>query len=299
MSITITITNAVTIDMKIVSFNFLTSLLERMFMEQQLITIATAAGTTLVTKGISAPIESFNDLWNGAIGHRIKAWSEERKIKAFDNVNKLMEDIAENLNSIPQDNLIDPEASIVGPALESAKYYCDQEMLRKMFAKVISSSMDNRLSSKVHHSFIEIIKQLSPIEAKFITDMSKTLPLGDIVVDYEPSGQNRIFNYFYLDANYPDPKVNSITISNLLRLGIIWSPGSLEYFSDDRSYEYILQSTKYIEIRDQITAAGYHRGKKVKTVKFQKSYFDLTPYGTNFKEICTPLKSINQTLHVK
>ncbi|WFF74007.1 DUF4393 domain-containing protein [Proteiniclasticum sp. QWL-01] len=257
-------------------------------MDQTLITVITSASTALVTKGIEGPINSFNDLWYGAVGHSIKAWSEVRKLKAFENYNKILEDMANNLNKIPQENLKDPDASIVGPALESAKYYCDQEMLRKMFAKVISSNMDNRLSSKVHHSFVEIIKQLSPIEAEFINDMSQTLPLGDIVVEYEPSGQNRFFNYFYLDPIYPDPLANSVTISNLLRLGIIWSPGSLEYFSEDRPYQYILQSSKYIEIRDQIITAGYHHGKKVKSVKFQKSYFDLTPYGKNFKEICTP-----------
>ncbi len=71
------------------------------------------------------------------------------------------EQIHNNVSLIPQENLIDPPLNIVGPALEASKFYIDAKEIRSMFAKLISSSMDNRVNNFAHPSFIEIIKQLS------------------------------------------------------------------------------------------------------------------------------------------
>jgi hypothetical protein len=37
-----------------------------------------------------------------------------------------------------------------------------------MFAKVIAASMDNRKANQVHSCYVEIIKQLSPLDAQNI-----------------------------------------------------------------------------------------------------------------------------------
>ncbi|MBT2721454.1 DUF4393 domain-containing protein [Bacillus sp. ISL-46] len=68
--------------------------------------------------------------------------------------------------------MIEPPLSIVGPALEASKFYIEEEELRSMFAKVVAASMDNRQASYVHPAFIEIIKQLSPVDALVISSFS-------------------------------------------------------------------------------------------------------------------------------
>lgn len=74
---------------------------------------------------------------------------------------KFLNELDEEVNKIPENRVKEPPLYIVGPALEDAiKYYCDEEYLRKMFARLIASSMDS--DNIVHPSYIEIIKQLSP-----------------------------------------------------------------------------------------------------------------------------------------
>ena len=56
--------------------------------------------------------------------------------------------------------------SVVGPALEASKFYIEEDEIRGMFAKLIASSMDKTQSINIHPSFVEIIKVLSPLDAK-------------------------------------------------------------------------------------------------------------------------------------
>lgn len=259
-------------------------------MEQNLITIVAAAGTALATKGIEGPINSFNDLWYGAFGHRIKAWSEVRKLKAFENYNKILEDTADNLNKIPQENLKDPEISIVGPALEAAKYYCDEDVLRKMFSRVIASSMDNRLSPKVHHSFVEVIKQLSPFDATllklFIYKTSH--PIADINLKLESGGMTPLFKLYFLTQyrSKDDVVSNSISISNLMRLGILRTPGELSSFTDKRNYDQLESDPFFNTLKKQYVIGQPYGGSSIKEVSLSHSYVELTPYGKSFLEIC-------------
>ncbi len=86
--------------------------------------------------------------------------------------------------------------SIVGPALEASRYYIEEEELRKMFAKLIASSMNKNKSeiSITHPSFVEIIKQLTPLDAQildFIINNNQTAPIVRIGIKY-PNGGSRI-----------------------------------------------------------------------------------------------------------
>lgn len=64
---------------------------------------------------------------------------------------------------IPEENVQYPPINIVGPALEDVlKYYCNVDVIRKMFVKLIAAAMNKK--SNVHPAFGEIIKQLSRYE---------------------------------------------------------------------------------------------------------------------------------------
>lgn len=80
------------------------------------------------------------------------------------NLEKFLKELDEEINKIPENRVKEPPLHIVRPALEDViKYYCDEEYLRKMFARLISSSMDS--DNIVHPSYIDIIKQLSPSDS--------------------------------------------------------------------------------------------------------------------------------------
>ena len=73
--------------------------------------------------------------------------------------------IESKVKKIPDNNLQEPELSIIGPAIESSKFYISERVIRDLFSNLIASAMDNRKTNDVHHSFVELIKQMSPKDA--------------------------------------------------------------------------------------------------------------------------------------
>ena len=59
-------------------------------------------------------------------------------------VENLRNSTLQEVATIPPENIQEPPLKILGPALEASKYYIEEEELRSMFAKILSSSFDNR-----------------------------------------------------------------------------------------------------------------------------------------------------------
>ena len=81
------------------------------------------------------------------------------KLEAFE------DDLKEKIKNIPQENLQVPPTMIAGPTLEALRYTYDEAELREMYENLLASAMDNRISSEAHPSFVDTIKQLSPLDA--------------------------------------------------------------------------------------------------------------------------------------
>lgn len=95
------------------------------------------------------------------------------RIKKEIELRQYEEDIKTELSRVEKQNLIEPKLNIVGPALEASKYYISSTEHRKMFAKLIASSMDKEKTNLVHPAFTEIIKQMSPLDAKLFQTLFK------------------------------------------------------------------------------------------------------------------------------
>jgi len=133
------------------------------------ITIGTAIGTSLITsfatKGDSEPIKTLNDIWYLAFG-RLQLFSDQKRAKHEAFLESYKNELVQEISAIPEENLIEPPLSIVGPALEASQYYIEEDSLRSMFAKLVAASMDSSKSNYAHHSFVEIIKNLSSLDAQ-------------------------------------------------------------------------------------------------------------------------------------
>lgn len=83
---------------------------------------------------------------------------------------------------IKKSKIISPEPSIAVPTIEAMRYTANSQELRQMFTNLLASSMNTETAETAHPAFVEIIKQLSPKEAIFLTylkDYRKAL------IDYE------------------------------------------------------------------------------------------------------------------
>ena len=85
------------------------------------------------------------------------------------NLELFTEQLKNNVEKIPEENLMPPPVNIVGPILDDvAKYYHDEEYLRELFSNLITSTMDKTQCVFVHPSYKSIIEQLSSFDATLL-----------------------------------------------------------------------------------------------------------------------------------
>lgn len=70
------------------------------------------------------------------------------------------------------DDIVIPEAYVAVPTIQALSYSMDKEDLRNLYANLLASSMNKNKKDAVHPSFVEIIKQLTPDEAKLINEIA-------------------------------------------------------------------------------------------------------------------------------
>lgn len=197
-----------------------------------LMTFAAGFATATFSKA-KAPGQALDDVMTLVGFDKLHEVSEKKRAKRDLCVQQYKESITQKIIAIPEENIIEPSLSIVGPALEASKYYIEEETLREMFAKLISASMDSRRSARAHPSFVEIIKQLSPNDAIFLKKFNSLVPVAEIIITgtvHQETGKLKLlydgptymgFKNFYADKEFPNWIDNAQIISNLLRLGLI------------------------------------------------------------------------------
>lgn len=185
------------------------------------VSVATAALTSLATKGADAPAKTLNLLWQATFGR----WDEKLKQTVEANIRRYAKDIDDEVSKIPNDSINNnPDISVIGPALEASKYYVEKTDVRKMFAKLIAAEFDARSSDKVHIAFVEIIKQMSANDAKLLKILPKVGPLAEFRLyandrkSYTSLGKDIIYIPGLIETNFEN---NAISINNLSRLGIV------------------------------------------------------------------------------
>lgn len=238
-------------------------------------TILVSAATSFSTKAIEGPIQTFNDIWKGSFGYKIQYWAESKRYSAEQNYKKYVSSIDEKVAKIKEENLQDPQLSIVGPALEASKYYIEEKEIREMFANLIASSMDSTYIGLVQHSFVEIIKQLSSFDAKLFSFLPNPMPFVTLIAQ---TGYNSSFNILvetcFFCKEFPNFTLNEIALNNLARLGLIQLTKGI--YSNPNSY-IIYKSKKFLDNFPNIPT---------KKITYQKHIIQITALGKAFKNVC-------------
>lgn len=240
---------------------------------------------TEATKPASQEIgKAFGDIFY-LVFSPITQKAERARIKHREALIQYAEDIKVELSKIPEENLVSPELSIVGPALDASKFYIENEILRKMFSNVIASSMNCETADKTRASFVEIIKQLSPVDAKILKTIYETKLRPLIHVRWETDTTTSthielIRNISWIEEY--DYQTVSISIENLCRLKIIDIHNFIRY-SNEKIYDTITNSHKFNDFLREIPVPdGFPNGK----FSFEKGRITTNSFGSLFYEIC-------------
>lgn len=202
----------------------------------------------------------------------------------------LEEEFISNLHNktkdIPPERLVEPELSIVGPALEDLKYSLSEEDIKNLYLNLLSSSMDSNSSKKSHRCFVEIIKQLSPVEARFLNFIYPTIleriAIGKIRIKFKmKEGEKTLLEHF-ITTNFEDCSAEQMCIyfSNLERLGIVHITYST-HFADDNEYILFDNCATFKKYHTQ-----YMNSPICEDVIYKKGILALTPLGQSFCETC-------------
>ena len=226
------------------------------------------------------------NLWELSIGNHVALWIKKQEIRQKQNLQDYIKKVEEKTQEIPEEFLTEPQLHIVGPAIEASKFYIDSEQLRMMFANLIAASIDSRKTDKTHPSFVEIIKQLSPLDARVLTNFKNTnqIPLVRLRVIKDDNTyfivQEHIMNF----NNNQFYKTHATSLSNLQRLGLLNISYS-SYSADMNEYEYVKDHPAYHTAKQQLLefqSMGYN----YTDVDIQKGLCSITPLSEDFINIC-------------
>lgn len=215
-------------------------------------------------------------------------------------VKKVDKLLKEKLKNIPPEQIESPEPYIAVPALQAISYCMDNNELRDMYANLLASSMNKIVRDGVHPSYVEIIRQLCPDEAKILRHiaMEEYIPTISVYYGDASEGNIRIVKDFS-DVGYIAQCERPLDIckylGNLSRLGLIEIPDSsqtLHYsIADTRLYE-PLENHTYIQ--SLISNANIPEGVK-NTPEIVRNYASITDYGRGFCAICLNTKTESKT----
>lgn len=147
----------------------------------------------------------------------------------------VLTDVSKKLKNTPEEEIVSPKPNIAGPALEALRYAGHEETLRDLYANLLASSMDAATAMLAHPSFVEMLKQITPDEARLLEVFAPKRPLplitvraeskdgsggSDVLVNFSLYGEEAKCEHIHLTTSYLD---------NLCRLGIIEIPAFLEY----------------------------------------------------------------------
>jgi hypothetical protein len=202
--------------------------------------------------------------------------------------------VADRLKNVPPENIVTPKVSVAGPALEALRFAGGEEGLSDMYANLLASAMDKNTAQGAHPAFVEIIKQLTPDEAKIVAlfRFERAFPLIDLRWEYKPNeagrsggmSQLRNFSMFGVEAGVEFPENMPAYIDNICRLGLADVPAMYQYttpgvYDPLENSGVILSIKSMIEQNQGLTAVIDRKGLQVSEM------------GKQFARVCVIPKS--------
>lgn len=216
-----------------------------------------------------------------------KLWVAEKHY----NYERTLRLLAEKLKDTSEELIVPPENYVAVPALQQIAYCFDSDELRDMYANLLANSMNKVVKNGVHPSYVEIIKQLSPDEAKMLRYIyiNTYIPTLGLKAYKKNGGYLSFFESFTNITEFcecDDIGGYEKYIDNLIRLGLIIKPED-KYLIDDEKYEplrnhsFIVEKMRFLKSVDEVS-----------NVEFIKGLLELTAFGKTFCYICLETQNI-------
>ena len=210
-----------------------------------------------------------------------KLWVTKKQFN-FERTRKLL---VEKLQNVDPETIVPPENHIAVPALMQISYCFDSDELREMYANLLASSMQIDKKWEVHPAFVDIIKQLTPDEAKLLKAIPfSTYSFNPIINILDKFPDDKGYTTIY--ASYTDiadgicesPQKIGAYLDNLDRLKLIELDMNT-FITDEAPYDKLKQ-TDFVQNITKKPLRTNH------VYDFAKGCFKLTAFGSDFIKVC-------------
>ena len=201
--------------------------------------------------------------------------------------------LAQKLKNVPKDRLTTPSPMIAGPALEALKYAGHNPTLRELDANLLATSIDAKTAHEAHPAFVEIIRQLTPDEARILKYVFERMYLPIITLRVRLPGRKAGFDYY---ADFSDvaentecqfPALTPQYLGNICRLGLAEFPRN-NYIEDKAMYQALEQYETVADIKKEIRKK-FNLGTVV-----VKEFVRITELGRQFCKSCVFPKAASE-----
>ena len=210
----------------------------------------------------------------------------------------LSRDVDEKLRRVPAERRIEPSLALAGPTVEAMRFVGDTPELREMFGNLLANAMDADTARNAHPAFVEIIKQLSPDEARILRFLRPTpaanaqmlrpnVPMLEVrsTKEGEKGWQliMRHFSHIGELANCRHVDLVSSYVDNLCRLEICRVPEN-QYMVGDAVYQSLENDSRIEILKTQEETKG-------RQLKLERRLLTVTDFGMQFIAACVVAKA--------
>lgn len=198
--------------------------------------------------------------------------------------------VADRLKDVPPEDIITPKPNVAGPAIEALRYTGHEETLSDMYANLLAASMDKTSAQGAHPAFVEIIKQLTPDEAKIVAlfKSNRAFPLLNAGRNYKveteekKGGQVMLSNFSLLgeEAGVEYVGLTPAYLDNLSRLGLIVFFGNGIHYTSPGLYDPLENHPNVLAVKMEIEADPDLK------CELQRTGFKITELGKQFAKVC-------------
>lgn len=230
-------------------------------------------------KGVNKLAQLF---WASPIGRKADIYIAERPYKMEIELNKMQA----KYNCIPVECQVEPSSYIALKGSNELNYALEEEHLKEMFENLLISDMDSRKKYKVLPSYLEIIKQLTPDDVKFLKLLKDWDDFCAIEIQVQTngiSGVNHLDEFIVFDYKSKNgiehgeiSKINPLVIDTLSYLNLVENKIGTYYTQREKEYTFLFNNTKIL----------YNFDETKHTISYEKCTINFTELGKNFIDIC-------------
>lgn len=226
--------------------------------------------------------KTLGDLWYLVFGG-ISAKADKKRLAYAYDLEQYKNELSQSIEQIPDDKKVEPSIQVTAQALENSKYCVSSESLRHLFINLISGSMNSDYEPYVHPSFSEMIKQMSPLDAKLLQYFKNTpnQPIVNYILKTQ-GGSILLEAYVYCSPQGAYSSSYAASITSLERFGLLTINFS-SWLTIGTLYNIFNNIPLYHQLK-----STYESTNSDKKVQIEKGICTLTPLGEHFIKVCLP-----------